>query len=356
MTATRRRAVLLAAAALLAQPALPAAIVAPALERAAIAVRSPGRAVLLAVDKAGARLVAVGEHGVVALSDDQGMTWRQARAVPTSVSLAAVRFADERNGWAVGHAGVILRTADGGDTWSRQADGRSLAQAVLAASTRSADDHQIRAAQRLVDDGPDKPLMDILAFNAQQVLVVGAYGLAFETADGGKTWTSLMNRLDNPKGLHLNAVQSDGGTIYVAGEQGLLLRSDDRGKSFRKLQSPYAGSWFALAVTRGSVIAAGLRGNAFASVDKGTTWSQLEGGTPASYVGATIAGNANVVLANQAGQLISVGPGGRLQPLQVPPLPPTSALLALPSGDLLAVGMTGAMRLSAPGNLGGSAR
>ncbi|HSH90193.1 MAG TPA: hypothetical protein VK996_09400, partial [Ramlibacter sp.] len=192
MTFMRPQAVLLAAVALLAQPALLAAIVAPAIERAAIAVRSPGRAVLLAADKAGARLVAVGEHGVVALSDDQGITWRQARVVPTSVSLAAVRFADERSGWAVGHGGVILRTTDGGETWLRQADGRSLAQAALAASARSADDRQTKAAQRLVDDGPDKPLMDIIAFNAQQALVVGAYGLAFETADGGKTWTSVM--------------------------------------------------------------------------------------------------------------------------------------------------------------------
>lgn len=353
----RPRTVLLAAAALLAQPALPATIVAPAIERAAIAVRSPGRAVLLAADKAGPRLVAVGEHGVVALSDDQGATWRQARAVPTSVSLAAVRFADERNGWAVGHAGVILRTTDGGETWSRQADGRSLAQAALAASARSTDDRRIKAAQRLVDDGPDKPLLDILAFDAQQVLVVGAYGLAFETTDGGKTWTSVMGRLDNPKGLHLNAVRGDGDAIYIAGEQGLLLRSDDRGRSFRSLQSPYAGSWFALAVARsGSVIAAGLRGNAFVSSDKGATWSRLEGGAPASYVGATIVGSGNVVLANQAGQLVGVGPGGRLQALQAPPLPPTSALLALPTGDLLAVGMTGAMRLSAPGNLPGAAR
>ena len=142
----RPQAVLLAAVALLAQPALLAAIVAPAIERAAIAVRSPGRAVLLAADKAGARLVAVGEHGVVALSDDQGITWRQARVVPTSVSLAAVRFADERSGWAVGHGGVLLRTTDGGETWLRQADGRSLAQAALAAG-RIARAHAAAAAQ-----------------------------------------------------------------------------------------------------------------------------------------------------------------------------------------------------------------
>jgi photosystem II stability/assembly factor-like uncharacterized protein len=353
MKLDRRHAMVLTAA-LLAQDVWAASIVPPALERPALAIRAPARAVLLAACAAGARLVAVGEHGVVILSDDQGATWRQARAVPTSVSLATVRFADEHKGWAAGHAGVILHTADGGETWTRQADGRSLAQAAVAVSSRSADERQSRSAQRLLDDGPDKPLLDIVVFDAHHAMVVGAYGLAFETVDGGKSWSSVMDRLDNPKGLHLNAIQGDGETLYVAGEQGVLLRSDDRGRNFRRLPTPYAGSWFTLAVPHsGAVIAAGLRGNAFISSDKGASWRKLEGAAPASYVSAAIVGKDNVVLANQAGQLVSTTVGGRLETLQLPPLPPTSALVALPSGGLLAVGMAGAMRL--PGPLGAGA-
>lgn len=350
-------ALLLAVGALLSQPAFATTMVSPAIERAAPAVRSPERAVLLAAGQAGARLVAVGEHGVVILSDDQGATWRQARGVPTSVSLAAVRFVNERTGWAVGHAGVILRTTDAGDTWARQADGRSLAQASLAAARRSEDGRAIKAAQQLIDDGPDKPLMGILAFDAQHVLVVGAYGLAYETTDGGSTWTGIMDRLDNPKGLHLNAVERGGDAIYVAGEQGLLLRSDDGGRSFSSLPTPYEGSWFALAATSdGAVIAAGLRGNAFAASDKGANWRRLEGAAPASFVGAAVLGGRRVVLVNQAGQLVGVAPGGTLQALPGPPLPPTSALVALAAGDLLAVGMNGAMRLTATGHRPGAAR
>ena len=282
------------------------------------------------------------------------MTWRQARAVPTSVSLAAVRFADERTGWAVGHAGVILRTVDGGDTWLRQADGRSLAQVSLAEAKRREDARHIQAAQGLVDDGPDKPLMGILAFDTQHVLVVGAYGLMFESNDGVASWASIMGRVDNPKALHLHAIERDGDTIYVAGEQGLLLRSDDRGKSFHGLQSPYEGSWFALAVTnKGTVIAAGLRGHAFGSSDKGVSWTPLEGAAPASFVGATVVDSDRVVLVNQAGQLVAVGHGGRLYALKIAPLPPTSALVSLPKGELLVVGMAGTMRLPAPTNLTG---
>jgi photosystem II stability/assembly factor-like uncharacterized protein len=353
-----RRAVLLTAAALfLGSPASSAPIVPPALGRPAITVRSPERTVLLAAVSAGSRLVAVGEHGVVVLSDDGGKSWRQARAVPTSVSLTAIRFADPLNGWAVGHAGVILHTTDGGETWTKQADGQSLAQTALAGAMRGGEASQIKAAQQLLDDGPDKPLLDVLVFGASRALVVGAYGLAYETTDGGATWNTLMDRMENPKGLHLNVIRGDGSAIYIAGEQGLLLRSDDNGSSFHGLQSPYAGSWFSL-VTRqkGSLIVAGLRGNAFSSIDKGVTWTRLEGAAPASFVSAVVTGNGRVVLANQAGQLVGIDAGGRLQTLQIPPLPPSSGLVSLPSGELLVMGMTGAMRVPVPSDFAGAER
>lgn len=323
-----------------------AAVVPPALERPALAVRAPERAVLLAVAAAGQRLVAVGERGIVALSDDQGQHWRQARKVPTSVSLTALRFVDALQGWAVGHAGVILHTTDGGETWTRQADGRSLARAALMAAGRLTDDALARSARMLVKDGADKPLLDLHFYDAQRGIVAGAYGLFFETMDGGKTWNSAMDRIDNPKALHINAMRADGNALYLAGEQGLLLRSDDQGKTFQALKSPYAGTWFTLAVPRsGTVLAAGLRGNAFISGDHGGTWSRLDAAAQASYVGAALLPGDEVLLANQAGQLLSARAGAALKVLPMPPLPPVSAILALNDGGLLAVGFTGAMRL-----------
>jgi len=79
----------------------------------AIQWRVPNKAVLLASTCAGKRLVAVGECGMVTLSDDDGATWRQGK-VPVSVTLTAVDFATPEKGWAVGHSGVVLHTEDGG--------------------------------------------------------------------------------------------------------------------------------------------------------------------------------------------------------------------------------------------------
>ena len=79
----------------------PAALVQPAL-----VTPKALQGAMLAVGAAGTRLVAAGERGIVLYSDDAGKSWRQA-AVPVSVSLTALQFVDGKNGWAVGHQGVV---------------------------------------------------------------------------------------------------------------------------------------------------------------------------------------------------------------------------------------------------------
>src|SRR3989344_4419701 len=162
-----------------------------ALQRPALSVKAPQRAVLLAAAAAGQRLVAVGERGVVALSDDRGVTWQQA-ACPVSVSLTMVRFADERHGVAVGHGGTVLTTSDAGASWALRLDSRTLAALAKAAATTP---QALQDAERLMADGPDKPFMDVVVWDAQRMLAVGAYGLAFYTADGGQTWASWFGRV-----------------------------------------------------------------------------------------------------------------------------------------------------------------
>ena len=79
-------------------------------------------AMLLDVVNTGRRLVAVGEHGIVICSDDNGDTWVQSE-VPVSVTLTAACFPTPTHGWAVGHDGVVLHSSDGGGSWEKQLDG-----------------------------------------------------------------------------------------------------------------------------------------------------------------------------------------------------------------------------------------
>lgn len=322
--------------------------------RAAQAVRQPAKAYLTGVAQAGKRIVAVGERGIVILSDDGGATWRQAR-VPASVTLAAVQFPTPTEGWAVGHYGVILHSRDGGESWTRQLDGAQAAQLMLRdaqAQAAAADGGAERGAaylaeaQRMVADGPDKPFLALHFSDARNGIVVGAYNLAFRTRDGGASWTPISHRLDNPRGNHMYAVQARGNAVYIAGEQGLMLRSLDGGERFERVELPYKGSLFALAIAGDQLTVAGLGGNAFQSADQGASWHKLAVPAPVSIT-AMRAHGATLLMANQAGMLMRATAGQPASVLNTPVLPPLSDVLLQADGAIVAVGMSGVVRLPA---------
>ncbi|EZP30544.1 WD40/YVTN/BNR-like repeat-containing protein [Pseudomonas sp. RIT288] len=262
------------------------------------------QSVMLSVARAGHRLVAVGERGFIIVSDDNGNSWSQVGS-PVSVTLVKVRFIDNAEGWAVGHAGVVLHTRDGGMSWSKQLDGVQAADVELQDAKRSGDAEKIAQAQQLADDGPDKPLLDLLFLDAKTGWVIGAYGLAFVTHDGGLSWQSIRSRIDNPNGLHLYSIERVGADLFVAGEQGTLLRSSNEGQTFESLTSPYEGTTFGLQATHdGSILAFGLRGKAFESSDRGETWQPLDTLQPVTLTSGLRLDDGSVLLADESGRVL----------------------------------------------------
>jgi photosystem II stability/assembly factor-like uncharacterized protein len=308
-------------------------------------------AATLAVARAGTRLVAVGERGTVLLSDDHGASWRQT-AVPVRVTLTAVRFVDERLGWAAGHQGVILHTRDGGASWVKQLDGIRAAALIAEAARGGSDERAKRSAQRFVDDGSDKPFFDIEFADAKRGWAVGAYNLAFATTDGGASWQPIVAQLPNSSARHLYAVRASGATqVVIAGEQGLLLKSADGGASFAALGSPYKGSFFGLLAARsGTLIAHGLRGNAFRSTDGGARWDKLDTGVPVSISASAELPDGTLALVGQTGELLTSRDDGRSfaragaasQPL------PASGLAATADGRWVLATLRGTHRVALP--------
>ena len=329
---------------LTAPPALHAEPAPRVLAESAVQTPKAQGAAMLAVTRAGARLVAVGERGTVLLSDDDGTRWRQA-AVPVQVSLTAVRFVDARTGWAAGHLGVILKTDDGGEHWTRQLDGVSAAERIVAAAA-SGDEREKRQAARFAQEGPDKPFFDLDFADARHGVAVGAYGIAFTTADGGTTWTPLVGRLPNPKSLHLYAVRYAGGSLYVAGEQGLLMKSADAGASFAALASPYKGSWFGLVAARsGTLVAYGLRGRVFRSADGGANWQAADSGVPVAISAGIEPAPGTLALLGQTGDLLVSRDDGatfRKQPATAPL--PATGLTATADGHFILSSLRGLRR------------
>jgi photosystem II stability/assembly factor-like uncharacterized protein len=274
------------------------------------------RSLINGLAMAGKRLVAVGQRGHILYSDDLGAIWTQAN-VPAAVDLTAVTFTNASLGWAVGHDGVVLHSVDGGANWIRQTDGRKAA------------------------DGMARPLLDVLFEDNKRGMAIGAFGLAMCTVDGGAAWTPCEAQVDNPNGLHLNAIRSIGGALYIAGEQGMLLKRDSAGK-FVPLTSPYKGSFFGLTGNDSTVLAYGLRGNAYASHDGGKSWQRATTGVVTGLAAGATMEDGVLVLVSQSGQVLESrdkGASFTARPLARPQS--AAAALAIPGNRLLVGGVRG---------------
>ncbi len=64
-------------------------------------------------------VIAVGDFGTILRTTDGGTTWTLQRSGSDN-SLLAVCFVNADTGWAVGRRGTILHTIDGGATWVPQ--------------------------------------------------------------------------------------------------------------------------------------------------------------------------------------------------------------------------------------------
>ena len=310
---------------------------------------------MLAVTRADSRLISVGERGTILLSDDLGISWTQIPA-PVSVALTAVNFSDSHSGWAVGHAGVVLHTADGGLSWVKQLDGQQAADIdVLDAKEKLEKNpsnesavRYLRDAKRAAQEGSDKPLLDVKFWSPSAGIVVGAYGAILQTNDGGKSWTSLRDRLDNPKGKHLYSVTLSGREIYIAGEQGTLFRSVDQGLTFTKINTPYSGTYFGvISDPKLGIFVYGLRGNAFVSHDAGHNWKKINIDLPITITAGVATSDGYVILTDESGRVLKISEDGlSVEPLTLPVPFSFTGIAQAKDGSLVLSGIRGTTRLT----------
>ncbi len=214
---------------------------------------------------------AVGDRGYIVITDDHGKNWRRAKS-PAAPLLTAVDFLDDQLGIAVGHDSVILASRDGGETWTQQFSAPA----------------------------EKRPLLDVLFVKKDFAVAVGAYGAYYDSTDGGNTWNARKITTDDK---HFNAIIELGeGHLLIFGEAGTLLSSNDWGKTWVPLASPYKGSFFGALVTEsGAVVAFGLRGRIYRSTDKGRSWKQVDNPSTAALIGGEKLPDGSLVLAGAAG-------------------------------------------------------
>lgn len=341
----------------------------------ALMMKKADKSLLLDIQRQDELFVAVGERGHILTSTDLGKTWTQSPA-PTAQMLTAVYFVDAQHGWAVGHDGNIVHSNDGGKSWVLQRDGleaqvarnqQALANAIADVSRlqKAIDageeapegsewslEEQLEEAEWSVESARERlktnpiapPLMDVWFADKNNGWAVGSFGILLQTTDGGKTWVDRSSDIENPEGYHLNAVVGSNGVVYLAGEVGLVTLSRDNGATWELANLDYDGTLFGIFVAPQNeyVIATGLRGNTFKSVDAGVTWQAIEPNSNYSLAAGDAVDGQQFVLVGAGGAIVVSRDGGEsFENFTLPSRAALSSVLVLEGGQLVLVGQGG---------------
>jgi photosystem II stability/assembly factor-like uncharacterized protein len=263
---------------------------------------------LYGVASRGTRVFAVGYWGTLLRSVDGGTTWSQ-RPTPTRETLYDISFADERHGWTVGENGVVLRSTDGGDTWARQ---------------------EIRIEEEGVARPLDLHLFGVAALSPHEAWVVGDLGALFRVRDGerwervvlpdtvfadGETAERILNAVD--------FYDRDRG--WVVGEFGTVLRTTDGGETWigERRFDGVPGDLYLFDVTHGDasmVVAVGLAGEVVVSRDGGASWAPSPSGLASALYGITWGNPDGAAVGDRGKIVVSADSGRSWQPALRPPL------------------------------------
>ncbi|MBK9156171.1 MAG: hypothetical protein IPM25_18515 [Chloracidobacterium sp.] len=149
----------------------------------------------------GALLDEKGEYvleSLVMRTDDGGETWSRI-AVPTKVELFHLDFDGNSRAWIVGDKGTVLATTDGGLNW------------------------------RLQETGADRALFNVDFRDDELGFAVGGGGTILRTEDGGRNWV----KVETPFTETLKRVDfADDKNGWVVGHKGTILRSADKGRTW----------------------------------------------------------------------------------------------------------------------------
>ena len=201
-------------------------------------------------------------YGMILYSADTGETWvrqGQGSTALQGIGVEDIWALDENNVWATGTNNVILRTINGGQTWSRIQAPANIANMNLM-SISIVDNTNIWISgdngtiYNSTDDGSTWTMFDtsffhnggmqgIWAISPEKIYVVGGIGSGAErgfigyTLNGGATWDSVFPANDYNRHEWIG-VTASGNTIVVYGGKSHYMVSTDGGTTWKNDSVP----------------------------------------------------------------------------------------------------------------------
>lgn len=213
-----------------------------------------------------------------------------ARQSGTMTGLRSIYFLDDKKGWIVGGAGLVLTTGDGGATWQTK---------------RRPNDDTLWDVQ-FTDENMGWILAERSIYKLRDKEEQRSYLL--QTSDGGATWARVDITDLDPDTLVTRIVFPTNDVGYVFGETGTIFTTRDAGFSWARLRvlAPrlLVGGYF-FDADNGWVVGAG--GTLLRTADGGETWK-----TPNAVPAAARNARFNAVTFPDAKRGWAVGSGGQI--------------------------------------------
>ncbi|MCW2922370.1 MAG: type sorting protein [Thermoleophilia bacterium] len=257
-------------------------------------ISSNGHAWMDVAMRDGNAAVIVGGDGSVATSGDGGVTWTN-RTSGTSRHLRAVMWTSPTTLLAVGDAGTVLRSTTSGTSWTtlaaptpedlleldRSDDGQLLAVGTRETILRSRDGGLTWTQHRQTGTTLLDRLNDVEWVDERTAYAVGDGERLLRTTDSGTTWTELTTGINSWTLFQSIAASPDGQQLFVLGTWGEAFRSLDGGATWALAPSAgsfgrgqditWHGSGFLTAISEGEVL---VSSNSLASVSSSLqAWS-----------------------------------------------------------------------------------
>lgn len=226
---------------------------------------------------------------------------------------------DAGKGVAVGGGGAIYESADAGSTW-KKVDHKLTELALLSVDRRGT--HTVAVGQMgvvmindagkwtKVDSGDPSRLFSVSVNSAGLAVAVGEFGKVLKSEDGGRTWASTapdwsafadQESFGTGEPSIYASYVAESGEVTIAGEFGVMLRSTDRGASWKVLRPVTPGvptifAMYLVPAAEGTSYAVGQEGELLTSADGGVSWTRCTMATKANFLGVTAAADGKVVV------------------------------------------------------------
>lgn len=184
--------------------------------------------------------------------------------------------------WLVGKNGKIVRSDDGGNSWSVQTV-------------------PVRANWQ-----------DIAYWDAERAVVVGNDGQGAITGDGGVSWTPVRLPVSDVAGKVFRVEIDDTGVAWATAEVGVLLYSEDHGATWQRADTPQADvAWNDVAFgDDGSVCTVGEFGQILCRFDAESGWVAVESPVEQSLMAVAFGPGGTGLAVGVNGKIIQTEDGG----------------------------------------------